>query len=482
MLSLSLSFLLLHAAPVTPRLQEGIPPGFQVDGKLDEWKQPPSLTLGAKNQVAGAKKVSSESDLSAKVWLALGPEGLAIAGEVRDDVVQLDNPKGINADHVEVWLALPPPALPPLSYTNQFEEVLVPDPSACDEGSRADPAACKAWWKEQTLRRQQLLRELVAQFGVTPSGVLRHGATSSASVGTAHYAPFPGGYRFEALIPIDAFPATVQAPLKDVRLLVDLVDSDEGGATQETFLSSSSRRRFGEASTFHAVTLAKPLRFGEWPELLEEAMKHGMFYSPGAQADQIQAWMNPARGYQYVPEEPSPKVVKVDLRQVKSVAKLGDVELVIVPMTSDFKGAPSSWLVSRRGRTVLHALELGGDRVRTTPTASGLRVLQVYEGTNHELGTGACGACPVVRFTAYTMDAKGRFSEPEGLESTEGMTSEGVAWTATPDLSVIEAFSVPYPTDSSSPPAPRKLVLRHTLNARTGQYTTRIFNGEDSAP
>ena len=96
LLSASTALLLLAAAPAPSasassdfRLLEGIPAGFKADGKLDEWTAPPSVLLGASNQVAGKVKVSSPEDLSAKIWVALGTDGLAVAGEVRDDRVQL---------------------------------------------------------------------------------------------------------------------------------------------------------------------------------------------------------------------------------------------------------------------------------------------------------------------------------------------------------------------------------------------------------
>ena len=476
MLTLPTTLLLLAAAPAAGsavQLQEGLPAGFQADGKLEEWKQPPSLTLGAANQVAGAMKVASPADLSAKGWMAVDAQGLAIAGEVLDDKVQLTGPKDINADHVEVWLALPQPKLPPLAFLNHLDEQRVAKEADCAKASPEDPAKCKAWWKQQTARRKQMLADLVAQYGLTPRGVVRYGL--NGTVGQARYEPMPGGYRFEAFIPASAFPRTAQAPLKDVRFLVDLVDSDEGGAKQETFLSSSPKRKFADASTFHATALKKPLRFGKWPELLERALKAqpGASYAPGPDADALQVWVNPVQGYQYVPEAPSPDVVQVDLGTVKSLGKVGEVELVSVPAVADDFGGVSRWLVSRKGQTVLHTQDVGRDEVKVTQRAPGMHVLQVYEGTSSPTGSGACGACPVVYFTHFTMDGQGKFSKPEGLENTGSRMGYPVAWTVDEALTRIEAFDME--EDDEGKKGPKRLYVRHTFDAKTGKYTSETF-------
>ncbi|NMO15293.1 hypothetical protein HPC49_09250 [Pyxidicoccus fallax] len=477
MLTLPTTLLLLAAAP-SPQLHEGLPAGFQVDGKLDEWKQPPSLALGAGNQVAGEMKVASPADLSAKVWLAMDAQGLVIAGEVMDDKVQLTNPKrDINADHVEVWLALPQPKMPPLAFISHVDEHRVTKESDCAKASPEDPAKCKTWFKQQTARRKQMQADLVAQYGLTPKGVVRFGL--NGTVGQARYEPFPGGYRFEALIPTSAFPRTAQAPLKDVRVLVDLVDSDEGGVKQETFLSSSPKRKFGDASTFHAVALKKPLRFGKWPELLERALKEqpGASYAPGPDADALQVWLNPAVAYQFVPDSPSPDVVQVDLGSVTSLGKVGDVELVSVPAVADAMGTVSRWVVSRRGQTILGTQDVGRDQVKVVQRAPGMHVVQVYDGPNNPMGSGACGACPLVYFNHFTMDAQGKFSKPENLQGAGGLMGNPVEWTADEALTRIEAFEVE--EDANGKRGEKRLATRHTFDAKTGKYKTETFEAPE---
>ncbi|HYI00978.1 hypothetical protein [Hyalangium sp.] len=476
----STTLLLLAATPatgdVTPsqglRLHEGLPAGFKVDGKLGEWKLPASITFGADSQVAGPSKVSSPQDLSAQVWLAVGAEGLAVAGEVRDDKVQLSTkPEHINNDHVEIWLALPQPVMPPLAFVNQFGEHAVPTAEACENNEaivEGTPADCRKWWKKQADLRKQLVRPFIAQYGLMSGSLVRFG--QKGTVGSVRYEPMAGGYRFEALIPPSAFPRSAQAPLQSLQVLVDLVDSDEGKGKLETFLSSSKGRRFGDPSTFHAVTLARPLRFGAWPALLERALKahESGSYQPAPDARSLEVWINPAIGYQYAPEAPSPKVVSLDLSKLEEQATLGDVQLLTVPAQVEVTGDIGHWVVSRRDKTLLDAQYSGTRVLLHTQRPPGLHILRVTEGIQSLLGTGTCGSCPQVTFHLVKMDPEGRFSEPEELE---GASSQGqkVDWEITPDLSRIEAFV------HWQERAPRHLSVRYTWNPKTGRYDPERF-------
>ncbi len=476
------SLLMLLVAPAAwgqppaatgPRIHDALPAGFQPDGKLDEWKGPPSLTLGAEQQVAGGSKVTSPQDVSAKVWLALGPEGLAVAGEVQDDRVQLAvKPKELHKDHVELWLALPQPKLPPIAFTNQSGEHELATAQACD-GNPAirlgEPAECRAWWKKQGAYRKTLQRPFSAQYQVLSKGIVRVGQ-KGPPLTSVRYEPMPGGYRFEALIPASALPRSAQAPLRDVKVIVDLMDGDGGkGKPAETVLSSSSGKLVGER-TYQAVTLATPVRFGAWPDLLERAMKahESASYQPAPDAAKLSVWLNPAIGNQYAPELPSPQVRELDLSRVEPQGTLGDVEVVTVPGQVDRHGVPSVWTVSRRGKTILDARNGGTRVVRIAPRPPGLLLLHVREQPLSPLGIGVCAECPQLSFQLVKMDAQGRFSEPEQLE---GVSSQGgkVEWSATPDLSRIEAF---YDGKDGTAKQP---AVRYTWNAKAGRYDAEKF-------
>lgn len=442
-------FLLLAAAPAGDtnlRVQEGLPAGFQVDGSLAEWTQPPSLTLGA-----SGREESPPAARSARVWLAVDSGGLAISGELRDDPARLPGAQ------VEVSLSLPPPELPPLAFVDQFQEHFVPTEGDCPPRPPKRTAACQAWWKQQSERRQQLQDARVARYVLRPDGVVRSG--QSDSVGSVRFMPMPGGLRFEALIPAAAFPRTAEAPLGHLGLRVDLVDGDAGGSPRPPLASSTG---------FQTVSLSEPLRYGRWPELLERALKAqpGASYQPGPGADSLEVWVNPAQAYQYSPKAPSPAVVRVDLTDVKPVASEGDVELVSVPAEVNRRGGVDRWLVSRRGRALLDTRNIGDDALRAAPRTSGVQLLQVYQGPSSLMGTGTCGECPRVSFQHFIMDAQGRFSTPTRLKGTGGLSARPVTWTASADLTRIEAFDVL--------PAPRgkQLAVRHTLDPATGAYTT----------
>jgi hypothetical protein len=418
-----------------------MPAGFQVDGSLGEWTQPPSLTLGEKPPDAR----------SARVWLAVDSGGLAIAGELRDD------PARLAGEQVEVSLSLPPPELPPLAFVDQFQEHLVPTEGDCPQRPPKRAAVCQAWWKQQSERRQQLQAARVSRYVLRSDGVMRSG--QSNVVGSARFMSVPGGARFEALIPVTAFPRTAEAPLGHLGIRVDLVDGDAGRSPRPPLASSTD---------FQTASLTQPLRYGRWPELLERALKAqpGASYQPGLGADWLEVWVNPAQAYQYAPKVPSPAVVRVDLSDVKPVAEAGDLELVSVPAEVNRRGGVDRWLVSRRGQTILDTRNIGNDAIRSAPRASGVQLLQVYQGPSSPMGTGTCGECPLVSFQYFTMDAQGRFSSPTRLQGTGGLSTHPVAWTASEDLTRIEAFDVL--------PAPRgkQLAVRHTLDPKTGTYTT----------
>lgn len=459
-------------------LIEPLPAGFQVDGRLDEWKEPPTLTLGPENQVAGDSKVSSPEDLSAKVWLAIGPEGLAIAGDVRDDrVLPSTKPAELNSDHVEVWLALPTQPIPPLAYTNQFGAQEVPTPDDCNKDPpHGDPEACRKWWKEQSARRRKLAQSLLAQYALSAAGAVRFG--QDVALGPVRFETVPGGYHFEALVPSTAFPRTVEAPLAHLRVLVDIVDNDEGHARQESFLSSAPTRRFGDPATFHAVTLTKPLSYAAWPELFERALAEAsqqgdddgwpaISYQPGPRVSAFQVWFNRRMAYQYSPELPSPDVVEVDLSKEQSLAKLGEVELISVSAGVSSVGGTNRWLVSRRGSTILDVKTGFGGSVRAARRGDAVYLLSVYEGSYQEDGHGNCGACPVVGLSLYRMGPDGKFSEPLFSDDAGGPPNGELdpKWKASADLSRIELYG-----DYEVKGKTLHFFSRHTYNPKTGAY------------
>ena len=60
-------------------------------------------------------------------------------------------------------------------------------------------------------------------------------------------------------LPAGVLPASARTQLTAFSALVDFVDNDQGTVKQESFLSSSPRRRFGDRGTFQTVKLAAPV-------------------------------------------------------------------------------------------------------------------------------------------------------------------------------------------------------------------------------
>jgi len=412
----------LAANPPEVVVAESLPAGLAIDGDLKEWTAKPSATLGAANQTAGPVKLALPADFSATVWVAISKDGMAVAGKVTDDKVRF--PEGtnvVNADHAELWIALPASPMPPLAFANQFGEIEVPDAESCDTlEDIEDPAACKVWVKEQRRRRQSFEKLFVRQYLFTPAGVTESWSTTAkdgkppeapqeacCSASKAVVKAVPGGWVFEAKIAADDFPATGQVPLADLAILVDLVDADDGVEKLESFVSTSARRKLGRTTTFNTVTLREPIRWETQPPLLASFAKgHDIFYFPGKSVAGAFAFDNVAVGYQYAPQQPSPTVKEMTVVD-KPTAKLGDISIY-------WMSSPHGHtLYSLQGGEVLDGVSLDGEIVASVKR-SGTETHQFLiksEGTVSALGTGACGACPLHSVSVISLDKSGAFKK-----------------------------------------------------------------------
>jgi hypothetical protein len=275
-------------------LPAGLPPDLQIDGDLAEWTSRP-VTIEQFHQVAGARRVVGEEDFSARVWMAFTEEGLAVAGEVRDDHVLF--PTGekdrLSADHVELWLAFPE------AQISAFQFKVCKPP----QGNGYVPwAVCQAWMKDQDSYQAYLHHLFVRQYSFSPLGAVEHfqGAAPKASelpfdskpqladVKTV-FRTTADGYAFEAFVPAGALPASARTRLTSFSALVDFVDNDEGTARQEAFLSSSPRRRFGDRSTFQTVKLEASVRYASRLSLADRRLagRPERFFFPAAGIDAV---------------------------------------------------------------------------------------------------------------------------------------------------------------------------------------------------
>lgn len=429
-------------APPDLPIAEATPAGFELDGDVREWKgHPPSISLGKGDQVAGASKAGSEADFAARVWLALGKEGLVVAGEVRDDAVlwPAAAEKLLASDHVEVWLAFPGVGMPDLGFGSQWGWTGLPGPKACGEmaieleGAALD--SCEQWVEHQLERRRAFPRLFVRQFLIAPDQVTEAfwrealpllgdddvpPETRACCAGAAaRFRPAAGGYTFEALLPPEHWPATRQMPVEDVRVSIDFVDNDEGHERQETFLSSSRERKFGRPETLNRARLAAPLAIESDPPMVAPLLAGpgSRFVVPGRPVERLYSLINFSMGYQSQPEVPSPALLQADLAR-EPVARWGDVNLYLTPADwSEMFAGQTYRLFSFRGRELLGSVPLGercesAARLLAEPepqTGSDVRAfLFACEVSRHPLGSGPAGAATEIDLAAVALYRNGR--------------------------------------------------------------------------
>jgi hypothetical protein len=391
------------------------PAGASVDGDLTEWADTPSM------------EIEGNSDGGGRVWLAPSAAGFFFAGEIRDSEVQ-------STDRVEIALSFPAAELPPLGFASQWGTEEVPSAEWCYDSERTvgqdeeqERLSCKQWFADNSARRREIPGLFQARYAIGQDGAARHAGSSYGAV--AMGAPqeggpearlvsvvrrFNGGYRFEALIPSAALPATAEAPLTTMRAVVEIVDADPGG---NRVRSSAPASRVEKVETWTEAILKEPVHFGRDPALLERVLQKAWesfeeqrpFYYLPSNPQMVHFLINPVMGYQTMPGEPSPAIVDVDLDDQKPIGKLGDVTVVDLPLHPGFGFTPI------RGLATFHAGELVDisdfndyDVSKAVTRAPGLHVLRTYNGTMNPLGTGMCGACPRVDFEIIQVDTNGK--------------------------------------------------------------------------
>jgi len=432
-------------SPVIRLIVPAPPAGAAVNADLSEWTGPPTLTLGPADQVAGSRKLRTDADFSARVWLALGPDGLWLAADVRDDAVLFPRTaaEATVADHLELWVALPPAAFPPVAFANQFD--VLPTPAACGDRENAveDRPACLRWHEAQLALREKLSRLFVRQYLLSPLGVTE--AYASAVPELAAVSPpccaaakvavkqGPGGWRLEAFLPLEVLPATGRARLDELQVLVDAADADKGRGKLEAFVTSAPGRRFGEPETFHPVQAAAPVPLTSDPPQPEarfrgeEPVRWAVF--PSAHLAEALVFENVRHGYQYSPDAHSPEVARVPLA-ARPLARAGDLSLVEAAIGGrGFAGQPGALLglVSLRGdqETAVRPL-WQGRALAAVADGPSARALVVRRGSSSLTGSGACGACEVFGLTVVELGADGAFRDlwAQSLNLDDVETSE----------------------------------------------------------
>ncbi len=411
-----------------PKLVLPAPPaGAVVDADLFEWTAPPTLTLGPADQVAGPRKARGEADASAKVWLALGPEGLWVAAEVRDDAALLPKvaAEAATADHLALWLALPAPTLPPVAFANQF--AVLETPAACRDRDNQveDRPACLRWHEAQQAHRERLARLFVRQYLLSPLGVTE--AWASAEPEVAGLQPpccaaakvaakaAPGGWRLEALLPLETFPATAHPRLDDLRLAVELADADQRRGKLEVLLAEPAGRKAGEPETMLPAVAAAPVALASDAPQPAARFRSDEAWAvfPAPHLAEALVFENLHHGYQYSPEAPSPEVTRVPLG-TRTLARAGDLTLVEAAVGGrEFAGQPGPLLglLALRGEQVVARQPMPqGRALAATADGGGARALVLRRGSSSLTGSGACGACEVIGLTVVEVAGDGTFS------------------------------------------------------------------------
>jgi len=258
--------------------------------------------------VSGSRFISNENDISASTKVFCTGKYISIVIEVKDDVVK-NMSDSYFTDHVELWFALPRSA-----YAGNFEYAMHPNYVYYQEGGNG------RMWNEGTPRffsvyseysSEVNLRDFVrgydypklANFRTTNSKLkvprpekLRKGR---AYYGIVHYGLYPDqrspvlydknnyklvesavnhkmgniagglkyvaertdeGYIINARISTRALGFVTFPKMEQIRLMVDVVDTDYGGRRDTTLLSTSSERVKGVPATFNRVEFQRPLR------------------------------------------------------------------------------------------------------------------------------------------------------------------------------------------------------------------------------
>lgn len=433
------------AAPLPPELPEVLPEGFRLDGDPSEWLDAPALTLGKLQQTGGSEAITGPEDYLLQGWWALTDQGLYIAGEVRDDkplfATIADNLAA--SDHVLVWIALPPAELPPLAFLDETGSHALDREERCDTiASIEDKEACRAWVALQAPRRVVLSQLFVRQYALSPLGV------NEAFAGSCEPEPIeahrPGlkpcpdsefksriasnGWTFEARIGREAFPASGELPLRNLRLLVEAVDNDLGQQAQESTMSFWKEAHADDLATLPAFALSNPLVSDTVPPVLGQLLasnpEPGLFYYPSRRLDRAFVLENLAKAEVSAPSTPSPAITRVKLGTLPVAATLGGVHLLVAPDggVSCDGCAQQRRLVAVQNGDVLGEAPIGGGEIKAVvPRGEGLHIVLAERGSGLQLGLDERHTATVHRLTVLEFDASGVFSEALQEDVIEGV-------------------------------------------------------------
>lgn len=438
-----------------PLILERIPHALRIDGELDEWAGTPQLLADRAEtfvQVAGADPIQGRADIRVeRLWVALGRQGLALAVEVTDDrvVAATRDAERLTSDHLELWVAFPAADNPPVQFSC---EPRAEQPAQLD---------CAAWKSVQAAWERYVPRLFVHQYSISARGVGEHFATAAGN--ESFTSPFPStvdltgvaavwrttatGYMVEVLLPTSALPATAELPLRELRLLVDVVDNDRAAVGQESFLSLQPQRRFGDPSSFLPAVVETPLRWLAGDADLGEHLlslrprqpsttignggRFARLATVGTQLFQLVGVLPESNDPEPRPEGHPPWIGRISTAplapgrstaSIRSLAVLGEIELYLIEDGARFWRVydghlvPTHRLLTRRtGAGWLDSLPIGITcddpdgpcTVVVRQRADGWAVILAEMTSSNPFGRGQCGSCPVLAVEVVEVSSSG---------------------------------------------------------------------------
>jgi hypothetical protein len=375
----------------------GAPAGFALDGKVAEWRGEPSWRLPG-----------------ARIWFAVEEDAFLLVGEVLDD----DPVLSAGGEQVVFWLGLPPAIPPPIEFDKGWggggpEEV--PDEAACSalagsvlEGPD-DVESCRESVRGQLAQRAMLGKRFLHAYRLTPDGGVRevHAVRELPASAAVVFASAKGGYAFEARLPLQAWPAFAQLPLRELRLALDLGDAGPAGLRWTT---SRPGHLAGEEGLEPAL-LDRPLAPAEAPPFLEHLLagRPHLYVAAGTPHFRVIDLDGPD-GY---PEE-------LALPE-KPIFDTGERSLWLLPVSHrGFSDLQDMRWFNLEGRRLVEESDAGvscghgAQQVLIHRAAPGeacdLVLLGCQEPESLSSG-GPCGICPVLSFDLRGWGADGRLRE-----------------------------------------------------------------------
>lgn len=371
-------------------------------------------------------------------------EGISIAGTVSGGVPEWSQTADEMAgkDHLEIWLADGNPTeLPPVGWGNQFGYEQLNSEADC--GRRTSTYVnisnaqlleeCRQWYRKQIKYRESFEKLFIRQWQIAPNVIKEIYASpvfesfdqaireklSSLRITGLPQAKFqtvdPGGYRFEILIPWEAFPPVRSLQLKNLRILVDVFNPGRGNHQYGPFSTISKDRKDGHPNSFVLFSLPVPRVYslttcrydsenvviytGPKRDSLGSSKQSKKYYFPtnGSEVDKLIVLDNEAAGYQYEPKPESKSPIA--LTASYWTKDIGNNEILCGPWLAYLKNGKVSktdFVIDSKDNLEVRNLSTGDVLIKEGP-----RVWWSY------YGSGQCGACPRVSLNIFYLNRTG---------------------------------------------------------------------------